>query len=110
MYKYNKEFSMSVAGVIICIILAFGGGGVVGWVVSPKEIKNITKIENTQSVNTIAIAANIDIEDGGVHRYITIDLDGITNIEVLTITNGETNIKARDSPVLEGWVDFSKIK
>lgn len=92
MWKYKKEgIGMNTVLVIIAIILSFGGGIFVGNKTAPKEINNITVIKNTQSVNTIAIAANIDIEDNGQHRYLTISIDGITNIEVLTITNGITN-------------------
>lgn len=103
-YFENKDGkSMNTVLIIVAIILSFGGGVFVGNKTAPKEIKHITYIENKTSANSYAIAANIDVEDNGVHRYITVSVEGITNIKILTITNGETNFIAETNTFLSTW-------
>lgn len=106
--KNKKEgINMTTALVIIAIILSFGGGVFVGNKTAPKEIKQITY--NVSSANSYAVAANIDVEKSGVHKHITVSIEG-TNIEVYIVTNGQKYIIPPDE-VLPSWVPkFPKIE
>jgi hypothetical protein len=92
-HKIERRFTMIELIVGLCLLF---GGGIAGWFirgeVAPKTVNNNTYIENTTTANSIAVAANIDVDENGVHKYITVSIEGITNIVVYTVTNGQTNI------------------
>ncbi|OHD60819.1 MAG: hypothetical protein A2014_05880 [Spirochaetes bacterium GWF1_49_6] len=81
--------------ILLAIILLLGGGAggfFLGQATAPKVINNITEIHNINNNSAISMSAAIDVEDGGVHRFLVFQIDGLTNIQIMTVTNGQTNM------------------
>lgn len=82
--------------IVIIVILLLFGGGVGGYVirgeVAPKTVNQNQYILTVASANALASANNITVVlDGKIIKSISLAYDGITNLEVLLITNGITN-------------------
>jgi len=77
---------------IIFFIIGAGGGFTLGYVSAPKEITNIQNIEQTQIQTQAQGQVQITVIDGRKLQSVSVQIDGLTNIEVITVTNGATNV------------------
>lgn len=102
MWNYKKEFSMSVVGVIITIILSLGGGIVVGNLTAPKEITYNVSQYQTQSQEQYLI--DIEVENNSFESNINISIQAQTNVKVFTIKDGKTNHIAETNVFLPTWL------
>jgi hypothetical protein len=87
-----KERNMGIVEAIIAILIAFGGGVVVGNVTAPKEVNEYQYIEQTQSQNQMQMQSVITVTGRDSVKTFQLEIDGLTNIILTTITNGVTNI------------------
>jgi hypothetical protein len=77
--------------IIIFFIIGAGGGFSLGYVSAPKEIVNIQNIEQTQIQTQAQGQVTVTVVGGRELQMVQVQLDSLTNIEVLTVTNGVTN-------------------
>lgn len=86
---------VSIVLVVLLIAGSGTGGFFLGKAVTEKEIYNsyTTEIENKQIQNAIQVQSTVDIVNGNDIRHITLNIESITNIEVLIVSNGITNTK-----------------
>ncbi|NPV00697.1 MAG: hypothetical protein HPY53_04870 [Brevinematales bacterium] len=77
--------------IIIFFIIGAGGGFSLGYVSAPKEITNIQNIEQTQIQTQAQGQVTVTVAGGRELQSVQVQLDSLTNITVLTVTNGVTN-------------------
>jgi hypothetical protein len=82
--------------IIIFFIIGAGGGFSLGYVSAPKEMVNIQNIEQTQIQTQAQGQITVNVLDGKAFQSVTVQLEGVTNIRFLTVSNGMTNLATNE--------------
>lgn len=89
--KLKMKLKCDITVLIIIFVLSFLGGGVAGYFIAPKEINQYQYITQNQSQNQMQFQSQITIAGRHKVQTLQIEIEGMTNIIVTTITNGITN-------------------
>ncbi|OHD53937.1 MAG: hypothetical protein A2Y33_12260 [Spirochaetes bacterium GWF1_51_8] len=82
--------------VVILLILGLGGGFALGYFTAPKEINEYQYITQQQTQMQAQGQMTVTVVDGKALQSVTIQLEGMTNIRFLTVSNGVTNVASND--------------
>lgn len=77
--------------IIIFFIIGAGGGFTLGYVSAPKEITQVQNIEQHQVQYQMQGQVQVTVAGGRELKSVMVQVDKLTNVNVLIITNGVTN-------------------
>ena len=89
-----KERKMSVATFVVCMILAFSGGGTIVYLVKPQEVNNYTKVIQENNMNMYNGQISATVVGDKFTTNVQIDIKGMTNIHIYETIDG----KRTDNP------------
>ena len=81
-----------VVAIVLVGLILFGGGFSIGKVTQPITVINQSESHSTSIANAISMAGNVTVVNGNRVDNIRINIKGITNVMITTISNGVTNI------------------
>ena len=112
MWEYKKggeNVSTILIGIIISVVVGFGGGVYVGNKTAPKEI--VYNVSQYQVQKQEQYLIDIEVEDNEFESNITIQISGQTNVRVFTLQDGKIEIIAETNTFLPSWLpEFPKIE
>lgn len=81
--------------IIIAFVIGLGGGFALGKVTQPITVNNISNSQATSISTSASMSGSILVNNGRRVDAVVINMNSSTNIQIMTVSNGVTNISSK---------------